>query len=434
MIAPVPRQQAVTAGGLPPKARRIVTVLGVTIWIVLGVNLARPGILGFNGHVKGEDYAHFYTIGRLVAEDRHELLYDTAGQAKALPRIIPGAPQSYFIPVYGPQVALTFRGYSSVSYLPSLALWTLTTVALFLVCCYVTWRACARLHAHRADVLLLTLASPALWQLVLNGQTSAVAMAALTGGWLCLRRQRDVLAGLAFGVLFFKPQFALALCVVLAVTGRWKVLAGMAITTMMQVGIGWAYFGEGVMLEYAGMIARLPSLAHLLEPKLYLTYSFRSFFAMLPWIKIYALPLSMACSLAVLTRVARHWGARMDEDVNFAALLLATILVSPHSSVYDLVIVMPALLILGDRLLVSAGETASAIPWRGPGWSLLGAAYLLPLWSTASTVLYVQPLVICLVWLLVEATKVGRASAGVRSPAGEQLERRMAMPASGSTP
>jgi hypothetical protein len=36
-------------------------------------------------------------------------------------------------------------------------------------------------------------------------------------------------------------------------------------------------------------------------------------------------------------------------------------------------------------------------------WVMLAAAYLLPIWPTASQLLFVQPMVICLTWLLLES-------------------------------
>lgn len=389
---------------MSPRVRRFVALLGVVTWAVLILNLLRPGAIGWNGHIKGEDYAHFYTLGRLAADGRADLLYDTRGQTAYLAEAIPGTPPTVFIPVYGPQVALLFRPLAAFDYLWSLLLWSIITIAGFMACCHATLRWCPHLILHRRDVLLLAAASPALWQLVLHGQTSVVAMASLTAGMLLLRAQRDVLAGVVLGVLFYKPQFALTIGAVLVATGRWKAVAAMGGTTLLQIGLAWAAFGLPALIAYARMIQRLPALTHLIEPKLYLMHSFKAFFALLPGIRTAAVPLSAIASLAGLVLIARHWRSARDQRLGVAALLIGTLLISPHTSVYDLVIVAPALMLVADRWLGEGNADWSA------RWVVLAAAYILPIWPTAPQLLLVQPMVICLVWLLLESTRVPSAA------------------------
>jgi hypothetical protein len=392
---------APTAAALPRRVRRFATLLGIVTWTVLALNLIRPGALGWNGHIKGEDYAHFYTLGRLVADGRTDLLYDTSGQSTYLTHAIPGAPPTFFIPVYGPQVALGFLPLGAIPYLPSLILWSAITIAVFWACCLATLRGCSNLAWCRRDVLILIAASPALWQLVLHGQNSIVAMASLTAGGMLLQRRRDLAAGAALGILFYKPQLALAVGAVMLVTGRWRVILGMAATTIVQLAIAWLAFGGETLIVYARMIQQLPSLTYLLEPKLYLMHSFRAFFAMLPGFSGYAVPIAIALSLFALARIIRHWRSGHDDRVSFAALLIGTVLISPHTSVYDLVIVVPALMLVADAWIGAGVPTSWS--WR---WIALAAAYVLPVWPTASKMLFVQPMVIALAWILFEATRL----------------------------
>jgi alpha-1,2-mannosyltransferase len=398
---------------MSPRVRRFVALLGVVTWAVLLLNLLRPGPLGWNGHIKGEDYAHFYTLGGLAAEGRADLLYDTRGQSAYLAQAIPGTPPTVFIPVYGPQVALLFRPLAAFGYLPSLVLWSAITIAGFVACCLATLRWCPHLMTHRRDVLLLAAASPALWQLVLHGQTSVVAMASLTAGTLFLRARRDVLAGAVLGVLFYKPQFALTIGAVLVLTGRWKAVAAMGATTLVQVWAAWAVFGLPSLFEYARMIQRLPTLTYLIEPKLYLMHSLKAFFSLLPGVGMVAVPLTIVASVTALLLIVRHFRSARDEQLGFAALLIGTLLISPHTSVYDLVIVAPALMLMADRWIAGG-----RVEWSAR-WGVLAAAYILPIWPTASQLLFLQPMVICLAWLLVDSCPGGFAPRN--PPAGFRL-------------
>jgi hypothetical protein len=401
---------------LPRRARRFVVLLGVVTWAVLALNLMRPGPLGWNGHIKGEDYAHFYTVGRAVADGRTDLLYDTAGQAEYLRAIIPGAPETVFIPVYGPQVALAFSALARLPYFVSFLIWSAITVGGFAAACYATYRICPNLAACRRDVLILAAASPALWQLVLHGQNSVVAMVSLTAGGILLRQRRDLLAGAALGILFYKPQLALTIGAVLVLTGRWRVILAMAAVTLVQIGAAWAVFGTPTLVAYAAMIRRLPSLTYLLEPKLYLMHSFKAFFAMLPGVKAHAVALSLALSAVAIARIVRCWRLALDDRASLAAMLIGTILISPHTSVYDLVIVVPALMLIADEWI---GSGAAGTAWS-LRWVVLSAAYILPVWPTASRLLIVQPMVLCLAWLLFDSTRAGRSGVSVFGRAAQR--------------
>jgi hypothetical protein len=45
-------------------------LLAVSLWTVYAVDMSAPGLLDRNGLVKGTDFLHFYTLGRLALQDR----------------------------------------------------------------------------------------------------------------------------------------------------------------------------------------------------------------------------------------------------------------------------------------------------------------------------------------------------------------------------
>jgi Glycosyltransferase family 87 len=392
------------------RIRRIAVALAIATWGVLAVNLASPGVVALNGHLKGEDYSHFYVLGRLVLEGRSDLLYDTVEQSAYLKTAIPGAPTMYFVPVYGPHVALAFAPLAFVSYLPSLAIWSVLTALVYFACCAAIVRRCPQLAMHRRNVAILVAASPGLWQLIVHGQNSALALLSLTGGWLLLQRGRTLAAGLTFGLVFYKPQLGLAIGFACLLTRHWRVLVGTGISVIAQIAGAWLVFGTTVMRDYLDMLERLPQIATLLEPKPYLLHSFRGFFAMIVPGNA-ALILSMGCSIAILALVTRLWRSGRDSEVTFAALMIAALLISPHTSVYDLALLTPALLILADRTLAAEARSGEVDTL---GWVLIASAFLVPLLPMISQYLHVQPSVVCLSWLLVRAS-VGSSQSPVPS-------------------
>ena len=93
------------------------------------------------------------------------------------------------------------------------------------------------------------------------------------------------------------------------------------------------------------MLRNVPALLPLVEPKPYQTHSLRTFWSMLvPWAE-FALTLYVLSAAVVLGLTIACW-RRADQvplPLRYSTLLLASVLVAPHLTVYDLVILAPAI-------------------------------------------------------------------------------------------
>jgi hypothetical protein len=99
----------------------------------------------------------------------------------------------------------------------------------------------------------------------------------------------------------------------------------------------------------------------LLEPRPYQMDSLRAFWSLLvPWPQI-ALALYGLSAAAVLALMVRCWSSRLPLELRFSALLLASVLVAPHLTVYDLVILAPAFLWLANEAAGSRRGAAKAV-------------------------------------------------------------------------
>jgi hypothetical protein len=95
---------------------------------------------------------------------------------------------------------------------------------------------------------------------------------------------------------------------------------------------------------------------------LYQTHSLRSFWSLLlPWPRI-AFALYVVTAIGVLVFAVRCWRSEASLSIRFSALLFATVLVSPHLTVYDLVILAPGFLLLGDWEMAHREPFALRIP------------------------------------------------------------------------
>jgi hypothetical protein len=125
----------------------------------------------------------------------------------------------------------------------------------------------------------------------------------------------------------------------------------------------------------------LPRIAPLVEPKPFQLCSLRGFFTVLglpePWsTATYAISAILVCAWLL-----RLWKTR-SFDVAFACLLIASVLIAPHATVYDLVLLAPAFILLANAGIADRQGTGM--------WAAMYAAYLLPFMAGLVQALHVQ--------------------------------------------
>ena len=323
-------------------------LLAVCLWTIYAVDMSAPGLIDRNGLVKGTDFLHFYTLGNLALHGRGDLLYNMRVQAELIHQFVPHAPDSVYVSLYGPQMSLFFAPFARLSYGWALTAWLALNLLIYAFCCYAVWKNCPNLRDHPWTVLILAIAFPGLFHLLAWGQTSGLALACFTLAFLALKNGRPLLAGLAIGSLIFKPQLGLAAAVVFLLTQQWKIVAGAVMAATVQLAVGWVHYGTEIMRNYWRALTHVEEVLPLLEPRLYQTHSLRSFWSLLlPWPRV-AFVLYLVSAVGVLLVAVRLWKSGSALGLRLSTLLLATVLVSPHLTVYDLVILAPAFLLLAD--------------------------------------------------------------------------------------
>jgi arabinofuranan 3-O-arabinosyltransferase len=75
------------------------------------------------------------------------------------------------------------------------------------------------------------------------GQNSAITLAILVWGWVLLAEGRPGWAGVVWGLLAFKPVWALAFFIVPVLTRRWKMALAMAATGLAQIALTLPWVG-----------------------------------------------------------------------------------------------------------------------------------------------------------------------------------------------
>jgi alpha-1,2-mannosyltransferase len=389
-------------------------ILALSLSSVYVWNISAPGLLDRAGNLKGTDFLHFYTLGSLALAHRGDGLYNMQAQSQLAAQRVPAATGIRYLPLYPPQVSIIFTPFARLPYPWALAFWLILSALIYGVCCYALWRACPNLRSHELSVVILALAFPAFWHLILWGQTSALALACFTLAFFALRARREFLAGLALGCLIFKPQLALAAALVFVITLNWKIIAGALLSATTQLAAAWLYYGPGPLRDWIRTLLNLPSLLPLLEPRLYQTHSLRTFSTMLvPW-PAASLALYVTTALLISALTVACWRSRLALPLRYSALLLATVLLAPHLTVYDLVILAPAFLLLSDWIASQPNHPAARHLKL-----LLYLAFVLPLLGPLARWTHLQLSVPVMAVLLYGIWNLGRKSVLVPKSASE---------------
>jgi hypothetical protein len=370
--------QAKAAAWLTPnRLRAHGLLLALSLWSVYIWNMATPGLLDRAGNLKGTDFLHFYTLGSLALAHRGTDLYNMKAQSELAAQRVPAAAGIQYLPLYPPQVSILFAPFARLSYPWALICWLTLSALIYGLCGYTLWRACPNLRKYRFTILILTLAFPAFWHLIAWGQTSALALTCFTLAFFALRAQREFLAGLALGCLIFKPQLGVVAAVIFVDARRWRVIAGALLSASVQMAVAWTYYGPDSLRSWLQTLSHLRSVLPLLEPKLYQTHCLRTFWTMLlPWPGL-AGAFYIVTALLTLALAARCWQSTLSLPLRYSAMLLATVLVAPHLTVYDLVVLAPAILLLSNWIAIHPDNSttpqlklllylAYALPLLGP--------------------------------------------------------------------
>lgn len=411
----------------PRRIRAQATILALCLWTVCAVDFATPGIFDRAGNIKFQDFLSFYISGKLIAKGQAADLYveqhreaetvHVATDAFVRPPSNPLIPQSALPPtvfspnnvrlpnLYGPQFGLLFLPLARLPFLVAAEIWVALNLIVFFVCINQVLKSCPSLIPYSRTVMLCAVAFPPLFHFFVRGQNSVLALACFTAAYLAFRAKQEWLAGIALGCLIFKPQFLVAIPIVLLLSQSWKTLTGLLAAAAAQLAFARIYFGPAVMHAYVDTLWHISRIIGTLELSLapIQMHSLRSFWsllipwAMTPWPQL-ALALYILSSVIVIAMAASAWKSSAPLALRFSALTLAAVLVNPHLFVYDLLVLAPALLLLVDSILTHPQPASSAAMK-----SLVYLAFVLPLFGPLSQWTHLQlsvPAFTALLWLL----------------------------------
>jgi hypothetical protein len=237
-------------GGVPPAwlpslpvASAIVAAVLLLVWDAAGYAHA----LAITG-ARGTDFAQYYSAARLTLAEGWTAPYDIARYMAAL-HAITGQHDAYAnLPL--PTVLVM-----PLAMLPlplAYGLWNVLMVGGFAVAC---WAVAPGRGWARVAQLLASLAAFQALNAIALGQLALAVGALLVLHWWLLRRDRPVLAGIALGLAFVKPQNVALVPAALLLAGRWRAATASAVTAALLGGACLLALGTDGLRAYQRAVA-----------------------------------------------------------------------------------------------------------------------------------------------------------------------------------
>lgn len=301
------------------------------------------------------DFIAFYIAGRFTAAGHAVAAYSLDQMLAAYRALL--AVQPMFTPwAYPPPVFLAVQPLGSLSPSAALAAWYVVLVAAAL--------AAGRLATSSWRLAPLALIAPqAITTLAFgqNGTISAAIFAAMFVAW----RRAPVLAGIALGLLAYKPQLAIVPAFFALWFGAARILvaavATVAVLALLSIAV------DGVALWPAWLDAVASQTQFVLDTRLRARRMVTVFALVKATTHSSALAFAVHAPVALATLAAAIavWRRSVDPFLRAFTLACATLTVPPYAFDYD-----TAILILPLGLLVAGGANALAFTPAGRAWLL----------------------------------------------------------------
>ncbi len=333
------------------------------------------------GRPLGTDFSNVYAAGTYVLDGEAAAPFSPPRQF-AREQAIFGAKTQFYGWHYPPYFLGLAALFAAMPYPLALALWQGVTLALYLLVIRGILfipplsgegNQRSRPGGITADRLWLLLAAayPAVFINLGHGHNGFLT-AALIGAALLQLDRRPWLAGVLIGLLVYKPQFGLLIPLVLIVSGRWRSFAAAALTVVALTLIVTLVFGPEVWSAFLASTKFTRTVV--LEQGSTGWEKIQSVFSV---VRMWggSIPLAYALqgtvTVAAAAALAWLWRSRATFAFKAAALAIATILATPYSLDYDLMVVAPAI-----AFLVRDGIERGFSPWEK---TLLAALWFVPM-------------------------------------------------------
>jgi hypothetical protein len=360
--------QALASGEWLTRERvvRIAAISGLgTIAILAWLAVFSHGTLDALGRPLGTDFSDVWAAGHMALDGRAAHAWVWKDHFAVQQAVHHKADVDFYGWHYPPPFLLVAAALATLRYIPALILWQLATLAPF------TWLM-TRLVPRR-ETVLLTLAAPVTMICLTHGHNGFLT-ALLLGGGLMLLDRKPVIAGLLFGCLIYKPQFALILPPLMLATRSWRAIGGAILSAGLLIGLtlaiwGWpvwqAFFESLQLTRHVVIEQGATGWQKIMSP----------FAAIRMWgggIPL-AYAVQMAATIAAVAAVVWMSWTRKAPELRNALVCAAVLTATPYVLDYDYVVLLPAI-----AFLWIDSQRHGFLPWDK---SLMALVWIAPLFA-----------------------------------------------------
>jgi alpha-1,2-mannosyltransferase len=341
----------------------------------------------FMGRPMGYDFVAFYSAGQVLNQHQSSHLYDVPFVSRLEHQNLPNLPASQVLVFgYAPCAAQLFRPFALLPYVWAYSAWLLFSLAVYAGGLVFLFR--NRLPgAYGRTAFLLCLSSPMYTlETWIGGQPSVIAFLAAVLFVRCFESRRWLLAGVALGLLSYKPSLLAVPAAVMLLSAPWRMLAGLCTGSLFVALASFATAGLAGLQQWAQTIRTYSSLAlagdSLLRRTKYVDLN--SFFAILfggNWVSRILAALAICTALLLLAWAC--WKAR-DQALEvqrclWAAAFAWTLIINIYVGVYDTIILVPAVALVAYSVANRGKQEQAAlqlwalvlwlVPWLTQSWA-----------------------------------------------------------------
>lgn len=249
------------------------------------------------------------------------------------------------------------------------------------------------------------------------GQKSTFLLAILTVSFILLHRERPLAAGIVFGLIAIKPHLAIVIGLAMLLKGQFRFVAGSLITLSILI-LASCVGGVAAWQDYIQVCLGMSD--YLSNGGYQLTESHSLWGAMeftlagfAPWLAQPVAGLG-AISVVVMLGSALRGSIEITSTkfaFQFSAMIIATILLSPHFYTYDLTILLLPLVLCGlNKIEFTTGSSDNAI---GLSLTCVGLLFGIGICRSVAMSTGFQAsifILITLLWLIVSQVRSGEVS------------------------
>ncbi len=363
------------SGAWLTRARMRLVAFALLVAMLAGAGFLIATSNGLNdrvGRPLGTDFSNVYAAGTYVLDGQPAAPFDPAKQF-ARERGIFGAATQFYGWHYPPYFLGLAAALATMPYWLSLLVWQGVTLVLYLLAI----RAIAfsppspAAEGKEKMWLLLAIAFPAVF-INLGQAHNGFLTAALIGTALCLLDRRPIVAGVLIGLLAYKPQFGVLIPLALVASGRWRAFAAAAVTVALMTLAVTLAFGSEVWTAF--FASTKFTRAVVLEQGGTGWYKIQSVFS---WVRMWSGGIALAYTAQIVTMLVLAaalvwlWRSSAAYPLKAAGLLIGSLLATPYSLDYDLMVLAPAI-----AYLCADGFVRGFAPYEK---SILAGLWIVPL-------------------------------------------------------